>query len=61
MIAKLRSRTAVGQESADEVACRFRMAASTRLKRRRGLATRYDKLAVRCRATYDIAAISEWL
>jgi hypothetical protein len=32
-----------------------------RLKRNRGPATRYDKLAVRCRATYDIAAINEWL
>jgi len=32
-----------------------------RLKRSRGLATRYDKLAVRHQATFDIAAINEWL
>jgi len=32
-----------------------------RLKRNRGLATRYDKLAVRYQATIHIAAISEWL
>jgi transposase len=32
-----------------------------RLKRRRGLATRYDKLAVRYLATVHIAAIDEWL
>jgi hypothetical protein len=32
-----------------------------RLKRNRAVATRYDKLAVRCEATVCIAAISEWL
>lgn len=33
----------------------------TRLKRHRGLATRYDKLAVRYQATIHVAAINEWL
>lgn len=32
-----------------------------RLKRHRGVATRYDKLAVRYEATVTIAAINEWL
>jgi transposase len=32
-----------------------------RLKRNRGVATRYDKLAVRYEATVQIAAINEWL
>ena len=32
-----------------------------RLKRQRAVATRYDKLAVRYRATVTIAAINEWL
>jgi transposase len=32
-----------------------------RLKRHRGVATRYDKLAVRYQATLYIAAINEWL
>jgi transposase len=32
-----------------------------RLKRHRGVATRYDKLAVRYEATVHIAAINEWL
>ena len=32
-----------------------------RLKRHRGVATRYDKLAVRYEATVHIAAIDEWL
>ena len=32
-----------------------------RLKRHRAVATRYDKLAVRYRATVRIAAINEWL
>lgn len=32
-----------------------------RLKRHRGVATRYDKLAVRYEAAVHIAAISEWL
>jgi transposase len=32
-----------------------------RLKRHRAVATRYDKLAVRYRATVTIAAINEWL
>jgi transposase len=32
-----------------------------RLKRRRAVATRYDKLAVRYEATVHIAAIDEWL
>ena len=31
-----------------------------RLKRHRAVATRYDKLAVRYRATVTIAAINEW-
>jgi transposase len=32
-----------------------------RLKRHRGVATRYDKLAVRYQATVHIAAINEWI
>jgi transposase len=32
-----------------------------RLKRHRAVATRYDKLAVRYRATVNVAAINEWL
>jgi hypothetical protein len=32
-----------------------------RLKRNRAVATRYDKLAVRYKATLHIAAIGEWL
>ena len=32
-----------------------------RLKRNRGVATRFDKLAVRYEATVTIAAINEWL
>src|SRR5919108_442229 len=32
-----------------------------RLKRHRAVATRYDKLAVRYRATVHLAAINEWL
>lgn len=32
-----------------------------RLKRHRAVATRYDKLAVRCEATVLVAAINEWL
>jgi transposase len=32
-----------------------------RLKRNRGMATRYDKLAVRYLATVHIVAINEWL
>ena len=32
-----------------------------RLKRHRAVATRYDKLAVRYRATVTVAAINEWL
>jgi transposase len=32
-----------------------------RLKRHRAVGTRYDKLAVRYRATVNIAAINEWL
>ncbi len=32
-----------------------------RLKRRRAVATRYDKVAVRCEATVLVAAINEWL
>lgn len=32
-----------------------------RLKRHRAVATRYDKLAVRFKATVQIAAIGEWL
>jgi len=31
------------------------------LKRNRGMATRYEKLAVRYQATVTIAAINEWL
>jgi hypothetical protein len=31
------------------------------LKRHRGMATRYDKLAVRFQATVIITAINEWL
>jgi len=33
----------------------------SRLKRNRGVATRFDKLAVRYQATVTIAAINEWL
>ena len=33
----------------------------SRLKHNRGLATRYDKLAVRYRTTTRIAAIDHWL
>jgi transposase len=36
-------------------------AASNRLKRNRAVATRFDKLAVRYKATIHIAAINEWL
>ena len=32
-----------------------------RLKRHRGMATRYDKLAVRYEATVTVTAINEWL
>lgn len=32
-----------------------------RLKRHRGVATRYDKLAVRYEATVQVAVINEWL
>lgn len=32
-----------------------------RLKRHRAVATRHDKLAVRCEATVLVAAINEWL
>ncbi|MBC9731397.1 hypothetical protein [Streptomyces sp. TRM68367] len=32
-----------------------------RLKRHRAVATRYDKLAVRCEATVLVAVLNEWL
>ena len=35
--------------------------AINRLKRRRAVATRYDKLAVRCQAIVQIAAVDVWL
>jgi hypothetical protein len=36
-------------------------AGSTGFKRQPAVATRYDKLAVRYRATVNVAAINEWL